>query len=159
MPPLTASPVVSPALNPSRVRHGSSIGKYAPRSCVPAVMRATGYSEKTAAQVVRPADPRNPYAKVAAIDAELRRDGLVALADTLLFPIHLSAMAAPPEESLDELLILETQAEGAENEAQQVFSIDRTPEAWGTLRARWIREIGVMERAIKAGDRQYGKPA
>jgi hypothetical protein len=138
-----------------KVGVGSRFGQYPAGDPVQIVARATGKPLSVAAQLLKPSDPRCPFTLSAEITAALWANGRGDVAARLRLSIDLAAHAGPVEHLAD-LLVEETRAEGAENEAQQVFSLEAGPAAWATLRRRFVREMEVTQLAIAAGDREYG---
>lgn len=153
---MTASRLSLGEVSPSTLSARGRTGKYVPADPGRLIAEALGKPYSVAAQLLKLSDSRCPFGPAAELTAILWQGGRGDVATRLRLPIDL-AQHAGPVQSLDDLLVEETVAEGAENEASCVFTIDRTPIAWSTLRRRLVREIEVSELLIAAGDQKHGR--
>lgn len=91
------------------------------------------------------------FPQVAAAVEEMLRDGrgeLVGLRCAELDAVR--AAYQRPVLPMDDALLLETQTEGWANDAQQAYSVDRSPGALDTMVRRWEKQKEVLTLAILA---------
>jgi len=144
----------------STLARGASCGEYPRLNVVQVVARALGCEASTAAQALKPTDPRSPFTRAAMIAEALYAAGHGARADALLLPLDLVRIHAPAlTEPLLEVMRDEEQADGREGEAQVDFAAEPSPTTWATYRRQLVGYLAQVHRLIRRADAEYGRPA
>jgi hypothetical protein len=132
------------------------ISEYPRLTAVQATARALGCTPETAAQVLKPADPRCPFVRGAMVAEALLAAGHGTKLDTLCLPLDLvrqTTLCGATPETFAAALEAEAVHEGAENVAQLFV---RDAASYSTWRKRAVAELTATLHALRVGDALYG---
>jgi len=144
---------------PSTVARGAPIGQYPRPGVVQVTARAVGCELSTAAQLLRPADPRSPFTRVVEIARALIAAGHGARVDQLCLPLDLARRGQPRPPLTPALWMDEAELDAREDEAQVAHLLDPKPSTWDTLRRVYVGYRRLLDDLIAAGDAAHGRPA
>jgi len=142
----------------STLARGAACGEYPRLNVVQVVARVLGCEASTAAQVLKPADPRSPFTRVAEIARALIAAGHGARVDQLCLPLDLARRGQPRPPLTPALWMDEQELDSREDEAQVAHLLENTPASWDTLRRVYVGYRRLLDDLIAAGDAAHGRP-